>query len=193
MILPHHGKWPVIHETAFIAPSADLIGEVEIGRDSSVWFRTVVRGDVNWIKIGERTNIQDLSICHVTRKTAPLRIGDEVTVGHQVTLHGCTIQNRVLVGMGSVIMDQAVVGEDCIIGARSLVTQGVEIPPGSLVVGSPAKVIRKLKEEEIAFLKKSADNYCRDTAEYRSYVRGPAKLGRDDQDLESLEEMEGIE
>ncbi len=192
MILPHHGKWPEIHETAWIAPSADVIGEVSMGERSSIWFQVVVRGDVNWIKIGARTNIQDHSMLHVTRRKSPLTVGDEVTVGHRVTLHGCTIGNRVLLGMGAIVMDDAVVGDDCIIGAGSLVTQRTVIPSGSLVMGSPAKVVRPLKPEELAFLKQSAENYVGDIREYQTLVRGPKVLGRNDRDLEQLDDLENF-
>lgn len=190
MILPHHGIWPKIHETAFVAPSADVIGDVEIGAESSVWFQVVIRGDVNDIKIGARTNIQDQSCLHVTRRKAPLRIGDDVTVGHRVMLHGCTLGNRILVGMGAIVMDHAVIGDDCIVGAGALVTQGTEVPSGSLVMGSPAKVARPLKPEELAFLKQSAQNYVGDSREYRSYVRGPRRLGSSQADLERLDESD---
>ncbi len=192
MILPHPGKWPEIHETAWIAPSADVIGEVSMGERSSIWFQVVVRGDVNWIKIGARTNIQDHSMLHVTRRKSPLTVGDEVTVGHRVTLHGCTIGNRVLLGMGAIVMDDAVVGDDCIIGAGSLVTQRTVIPSGSLVMGSPAKVVRTLKPEELAFLKQSAENYVGDIREYQTLVRGPKVLGRNDRDLEQLDDLENF-
>ncbi len=192
MILPHHGKWPEIHETAWIAPSADVIGEVSMGERSSIWFQVVVRGDVNWIKIGARTNIQDHSMLHVTRRKSPLTVGDEVTVGHRVTLHGCTIGNRVLLGMGAIVMDDAVVGDDCIIGAGSLVTQRTVIASGSLVMGSPAKVVRTLKPEELAFLKQSAENYVGDIREYQTLVRGPKVLGRNDRDLEQLDDLENF-
>jgi carbonic anhydrase/acetyltransferase-like protein (isoleucine patch superfamily) len=191
VILPHHGKWPQIHETAFVAPSADLVGEVEIG-------------DVNRIRIGRRTNIQDHSLLHVTRPRqaddkgagSPLTIGDDVTVGHRVALHGCTVGNRVLIGMGAIILDDAEIGDDCIIGAGALVTKGTRVPSGSLVMGMPAKVARALKPEELAFLPKSAANYVRDGIEYRGYVRGPERLGaaQADADLTSddiYEEGEG--
>ena len=188
MILPHHGKWPEIHETAFVAPSADVIGEVEIGTHSSVWFQAVIRGDVNWIKIGSRTNIQDHSMLHVTRRKSPLTIGDEVTVGHRVTLHGCKVGNRVLLGMGAILLDDCEIGDDCIIGAGALVTKGTKIPSGSLAMGSPAKVTRPLKPDEIAFLKQSAENYVGDLIEYKAIgVRGPKRLGESNRDLESLE------
>jgi carbonic anhydrase/acetyltransferase-like protein (isoleucine patch superfamily) len=194
VILPHHGKWPQIHETAFVAPSADLVGEVEIGSHSSVWFQVVIRGDVNSIKIGSRTNIQDHSMLHVTRpkqaddagRGSPLVIGDDVTVGHRVTLHGCRVGSRVLIGMGAIILDDAVVGDDCIIGAGALVTKGMVVPPGSLVIGAPAKVKRELTAEELAFLPKSAANYVGDLVEYRALTRGPKRLGADDSDLEGF-------
>ncbi len=159
MIQPFLEIAPEISENVFIADSADVIGDVRIGKESSVWFQTVIRGDVHSIRIGNRTNIQDLSMLHVTRKTHPLTIGNEVTVGHHVTLHGCTIKDRVLVGMGAVILDGAIVGENSIIGAGSLVTQGMEIPPGSLAYGNPARVKRPLKPEELVFLPQSAQNY----------------------------------
>ena len=188
MILPHHGKWPEIHETTFVAPSADIIGEVSIGEKSSVWFQVVIRGDVNWIKIGSRTNIQDHSMLHVTRRKSPLTIGDEVTIGHRVTLHGCTVGNRVLLGMGCIILDDAQIGDDCIVGAGALITKGTIVPAGSLVIGSPAKVSRPLRPEEIAFLKESAENYVGDSREYQGYVRGPGRLGANDRDLEDLDD-----
>jgi carbonic anhydrase/acetyltransferase-like protein (isoleucine patch superfamily) len=190
VILPHHGQWPEIHETAFIAPSADIIGEVAIGEASSVWFQVVIRGDVMPIKIGSRTNIQDHSMLHCTRRKASLAIGDEVTVGHRVMLHGCQVGNRVLIGMGAILMDHVEVGDDCIIGAGALLTQGMKVPPRSLVFGSPAKVVRELKVEEIEFLKKSAENYVGDSREYRSYVQGPTRLGRDDRDLSDMRSLE---
>jgi len=190
VIIPHFGRWPSIHETAFVAPSCDIIGDVKIGAYSSLWFQCVVRGDVNSIVIGDHTNIQDSSTLHVTRKKFPLKVGNEVTVGHRVMLHGCTIGNRVLVGMGSIIMDGAQVGDQCMIGAGSLVTQGKVIPSGSLVLGSPAKVVRPLKEEELKFMVQSAKNYVETAEEYRSLTRGPVRLGEDNQDLEELGEAE---
>jgi carbonic anhydrase/acetyltransferase-like protein (isoleucine patch superfamily) len=184
MINPHHGIWPRIHETAFVAPSADVIGDVEIGDQSSLWFQVVARGDVHRIRIGERTNIQDHSMLHVTREKSPLTIGSDVTVGHRVTLHGCTVGNRVLIGMGAVILDDAEIGDNCIIGAGSLVTRGVKIPAGVLAMGSPAKVVRPLNETELAYLLKSAENYVKDSTQYRTYVRGPKRLGDNQDELD---------
>ena len=184
MIVPYRGKWPKIHETAFVAPSADLIGDIEIGSNSSIWFQCVIRADVNFIRIGNNTNIQDHSMLHVNRGNCPLHIGNHVTVGHRVMLHGCTIGNLVLVGMGVIVLDNADIGDECLIGAGSLVTQRMKIPPRSLVLGSPAKVIRPLNEQELAFLPKSAANYVADGIEYHGYVPGPARLGMNQSDLD---------
>jgi carbonic anhydrase/acetyltransferase-like protein (isoleucine patch superfamily) len=159
MIHSFKDQTPQFPSSVFIGPSAHVIGDVTIGAYSSVWFGTVIRGDVHFIRIGERTNIQDLSVLHVTRKTHPLLIGNEVTVGHHVTLHGCTVLDRVLVGMGAILLDGAEIGEGSIIGAGALVTEGMKVPPGFLAVGVPAKVKRPLTPEESAFLIKSAQNY----------------------------------
>jgi carbonic anhydrase/acetyltransferase-like protein (isoleucine patch superfamily) len=171
MILPHQGINPVIPDSCFIAPSADIIGDVSLGEESSVWFQVVIRGDVNRIRIGARTNIQDGSILHVTRNKkpmigAPLTIGDDVTLGHRVTLHGCTLGNRVLVGMGAVILDAAVIGDDSIVAAGALVTKGKSFPPRSLIQGSPAKAVRELSQEEVDLIAASALNYVGDTRLY---------------------------
>lgn len=166
MILPYLEHHPRIHPSVYVAPSADVIGDVEIGEQSSVWFQVVIRGDVHSIRIGARTNIQDHSMLHVTRRKASLTIGNDVTIGHRVTLHGCTLGDRILVGMGAIIMDGAEIGDDCLIGAGSLVTQGFKAPPGSLVLGSPARVVRAVKDEERAFFKQSALNYVGDAQNY---------------------------
>ena len=168
MILPYRNIMPSIDPTAWIAPSAEVIGDVTIGAESSVWFQSVIRGDVHWIRIGCRTNIQDLSICHVTRQTHSLTIGDDVTVGHRVILHGCTLGNRILVGMGSIIMDAAMIGDDVIIGAGSLVTEQTVIEPGTLAMGSPARVKRRLTPEEREWLKRSAANYVSYRLDYKN-------------------------
>ncbi len=166
MIKAYKGITPTVADSAFIEDTAVIVGDVVIEADSSVWFHSVVRGDVNYIRIGRRTNVQDLSLLHVTHDTYPLILGDDVTVGHHVVLHGCTIQNRVLVGMGAVLMDGVSVGDDCIIGAGALVTEHTKIPPGSLVIGSPARVKRPLRETELAWLKESAENYVRYARDY---------------------------
>lgn len=166
MIKAYKGITPTVADSAFIEDTAVIVGDVVIEADSSVWFHSVVRGDVNYIRIGRRTNVQDLSLLHVTHDTYPLILGDDVTVGHHVVLHGCTIHNRVLVGMGAVLMDGVSVGDDCIIGAGALVTEHTKIPPGSLVIGSPARVKRPLRETELAWLKESAENYVRYARDY---------------------------
>lgn len=167
MIDSFKGIAPHIPANVFVAPSADVIGDVKIGALSSIWFRSVVRGDVHYIRIGEQTNIQDLSMLHVTRKTHPLVIGNEVTIGHNVTLHGCTIQDRVLIGMGAIVLDGAVVSKGSIVGAGSIVTEGTKIPSGVLAFGSPARVKRDLKVEETAFLEESARHYIELAKIYR--------------------------
>jgi carbonic anhydrase/acetyltransferase-like protein (isoleucine patch superfamily) len=166
MIRPFQGITPTVPKTVFVEETALVIGDVVIGEESSVWFHAVIRGDVHYIRIGRRTNIQDLCICHVTHDTHPLILGDDVTVGHHVVLHGCTIQDRVLIGMGAIIMDGAVIGEDCIVGAGALVTEGMVVPPKSLVFGSPAKVRRLVTEQELAWIRESARNYVGYAGQY---------------------------
>jgi len=172
MIRTFQGIKPTIAKSAFIEETAVVIGDVVIGEESSIWFRTVVRGDVNYIRIGHRTNVQDLCLLHVTHDTAPLVIGDEVTIGHNVVLHGCTIKDRVLIGMGAIIMDGAVIGEDSVVGAGALVTEGTIVQPKSLILGSPAKVKRPVTDKELAWIRGSAQNYI---AYARQYMTDPAK------------------
>jgi carbonic anhydrase/acetyltransferase-like protein (isoleucine patch superfamily) len=128
----------------------------------------VIRGDVNYIRIGHRTNVQDLCMLHVTHDTHPLIIGNDVTVGHSVVLHGCTIKDRVLIGMGAIIMDGAVIGEDSVVGAGSLITEETIVPPKSLVIGSPAKIKRSVTDKELAWIRESADNYVKYAGQYVS-------------------------
>ena len=172
MIRAFQGITPTIAASAFIEETAVVIGDVVIGEESSVWFNTVIRGDVNYIRIGNRTNVQDLSVIHVTHDTHPTVLGDDVTVGHHVVLHGCTIKNRVLVGMGAILMDGVMIGEDCIVGAGALVTEGTIVPPKSLILGSPAKVKREVTDEELTWIKESAQNYV---GYARRYLAGPER------------------
>ena len=165
---------PKIGENTWIAPSADVIGEVSCGEECSIWFGCVVRGDVHYIKIGNRVNIQDLSMIHVTHyKKAdrsdgnPTIIGDDVTIGHRVMLHGCTIEDACLIGMSATILDGAVIGKESIVGAGALVTKNKKFPPRSLIMGSPAKVVRELNDEEIAELYASAKRYVDFKSEYQ--------------------------
>ena len=159
LIRPYGGKTPRLHESVFIAETAVVIGDVEIGPDSSVWFGSVLRGDIHWIRIGARTNIQDQSMIHVTGGSHPTLVGDDVTVGHRVTLHGCTIKDRCLIGMGATVLDGAVVGEDSLVGAGAVVPPGMVIPPGKLALGAPARVKRDLAPAEIASFLSSANGY----------------------------------
>src|SRR6267378_8403765 len=149
---------PSIAETAFVAPTASLMGAVVVGEYSSIWYQAAVRADIHFIQIGNRTNIQDGSILHVADQY-PLIIGNEVTCGHRAIVHACSIGDRVLIGMGAIILDGAQIGPDCIIGAQALVTKGSKIPPGSLVIGSPAKVHRSLTNLEITSIALLADKY----------------------------------
>lgn len=159
MLHLYRGQSPQLDESVFRVGSAEIIGDVTIGADSSLWFNVVVRGDVNWIRIGQRTNIQDGSVVHVTHEKHPTRIGDDVTVGHNVTLHGCRIGNRCLIGMGAVVMDAVEIADDVMIAAGALVTPGTKVPSGTLYAGSPARYKRHLSADEIAGLKQSALNY----------------------------------
>ncbi len=166
MLLVFQNKMPHIDSSAYIVESAAVIGDVVIGAESSIWFNAVIRGDVNYIRIGKRTNIQDGCVLHVAREKYPLTIGDEVTVGHNATLHACTIESRCLIGMGATVMDGSTIGENCIVGAGSLVTPSTTIQPGSLVIGAPAKVKRKLTENEIRSILDSASHYVNDIKTY---------------------------
>jgi gamma-carbonic anhydrase len=167
MIMPFLGIEPEYDETNYIAPTASVIGDVVLGREASVWFGASVRGDVNFIRIGEASNIQDNAVVHVTNRTAPTRIGARVTVGHSAVIHGCTIEDDVLIGMGAIILDHAVIGTGSVVGAGALVTMNTRIPPGSLVLGSPAKVVRQLTDDEVASIRQGAENYLRYSAVYR--------------------------
>jgi carbonic anhydrase/acetyltransferase-like protein (isoleucine patch superfamily) len=150
---------PQIGTNVFLAKNATIVGDVKVGHNSSVWFQSVIRGDVSSITIGEDTNIQDGTVVHGTFEKHSTQIGNQVTIGHLCMLHGCTIGNLCLIGMGSILMDGAVISENSIVGAGSLVTENSKFPPGVLILGRPGKVIRNLNSDELAFLKKSADNY----------------------------------
>jgi len=171
-ILSFKGVTPDLGDGVFVADTARVIGDVHLGADASVWFGTVIRGDVNHIRIGARTNVQDLTMIHVTTKRWPTIIGDDVTIGHRAVLHGCTIHDRALIGMGAIVMDGAVVGEEAMVGAGALVTPGTVVPPRTLVVGSPARPARALREEEIAYLPQSARHYVSLAETYRDADHG---------------------
>ena len=171
-IRSYKGITPTYDNSVYIDESSVLVGDISLGKDSSVWPLVAARGDVNYIRIGERTNIQDGSVLHLTRASKsnpdgyPLIIGDDVTVGHKVMLHGCQLGNRILVGMGAIVMDNAIVEDDVIIGGGSLVPPNKRLESGYLYVGSPVKQARPLTEHERAFLKISADNYVQLKDEY---------------------------
>ena len=166
MIKPFKGVIPRIHETAFITDDAIVIGDVDIGEDSSVWFGSILRGDVNYIRIGERTNIQDQTIIHVSSKGFPTIVEDEVTIGHRVTLHACHVERGCLIGIGAILMDGVRIGSQSLVGAGSLLTPGTQIPPRSLVIGSPARVKRELTAEELSSLDRSWRNYVELKSKY---------------------------
>ena len=159
MIREYKNLKPKIGKNVFIAENATVIGDVEIGDDSSVWFGAILRGDVNYIKVGKCTSIQDGTVVHVTNRTHPTLIGNYVTVGHAVKLHGCTIKDNCLIGIGAIILDGAVINENSIVAAGTLVPPGKEFPPNSLIMGFPAKVKRELSLEEIEHLKEHALRY----------------------------------
>ena len=166
VIRTFQGIRPTIPDSCFIEDTAVVIGDVVLGEDCSVWFNAVIRGDVNHIRIGNRTNVQDLCMLHVTHDTHPLIIGNEVTIGHSVVLHGCTIKDRVLVGMGAIVMDGAVIGEDSVVGAGALVVEGTVVPPKSVILGSPGRVRRGVSDAELAWIKESAANYVKYARQY---------------------------
>ncbi len=171
-ILPFKNKVPKINPDCFIAHNSTIIGDVEIDSQSSIWFGTVIRGDVFNIRIGCKTNIQDNSVVHVTTNKYPTLIGNQVTIGHSVTLHGCTIDDNVLVGIGSIIMDKTEIGEWSIIAAGSVVKPGTKIPSGKLWGGLPAKEIRNIDEKEIEWIKELSRNYMDLSKEYTSSNNG---------------------
>lgn len=159
MITSYKGVTPIIAATAFVAPGAYIIGDVHIGEHSSIWFNCVLRGDCYYIRIGEQTNIQDGTVIHVTTERFPTIIGDRVTVGHSAVLHGCTVKDRSLFGIGAIVLDDVVVGEESFIAAGSLVTSGTVIPPRSMVMGAPAKVRRQVTDEEVARIDEHWQHY----------------------------------
>ena len=158
-LFPYLNTFPKLGKNVFLASGVKVIGDVEIGDDSSIWYNSVVRGDVHYIKIGKGTNIQDLSMLHVTNGKFPLNIGDNVTIGHSVTLHGCTLMNLCLIGMGAIVLDGATIEENSMVAAGAVVRQDFIVPSGKLVAGVPAKIIRELTQDEINEFKKSAERY----------------------------------
>ena len=176
MLRPHRGRLPRVHPTAYIDDSAQVIGDVEIGEESSVWMTVVIRGDVHRIRIGCRSNVQDGTIVHVMKDTHATTIGDDVTIGHAAVIHGCTIEDRCLIGMGAILLNGVHVGTGSIVAAGTLLPEGTVVPPGSLVMGAPGKVKRTLGPESAQEIQAYADRYVA----YRlDYMAPPSRQGRD--------------
>jgi len=167
MIHAYRGVMPKVHVSAWIADSADVIGDVELGEESSVWFSTVIRGDVHFIRVGRGTNLQDGTVVHVDRNGTPTILGDYVTVGHAARLHGCHIKSNCLIGIGAVVLDGAVLEEECVVAAGAVVSPGTLVPRGSLLMGAPARVKRSVTEKDLELIYRSAKSYIGLAAEYR--------------------------
>ncbi|CBG40659.1 gamma carbonic anhydrase family protein [Helicobacter mustelae] len=170
-LIPHHSHTPILHPQTYVFNGVHIIGQVEIQKDCSIWFGSVLRGDVHYIQIGQRSNIQDLTTIHVgypdSEGRGYVKIGEDVTIGHNCIIHGCTIEDFVIVGMGSIIMDDAHIGAHSIVGAGSLVTKGKKFPPKSLIMGNPAKFIRELSDQEILSIAESSRHYVELAQSYK--------------------------
>lgn len=164
------GAAPTIAESAWVADSAQVMGDVVLAEDASIWFGVVIRGDTETIRIGRGSNIQDLSVLHADHGM-PLTVGEDVTVGHQVMLHGCTVGDGSLIGIGAVVLNGAKIGKGCLVGAGSLVTEGKEFPDGSMILGSPAKVVRQLTPEQLEGLRQSAQHYVDNARRFRTGLK----------------------
>jgi carbonic anhydrase/acetyltransferase-like protein (isoleucine patch superfamily) len=176
MLRPYKGITPRVHETAYVDTSAQVIGDVEIGEASSIWMNAVVRGDVHWIRIGARSNVQDGSVVHVMNGTHPTVIGDEVTIGHGAVVHGCTLRGRILVGMGAILLNGVDVEEDSIVAAGTLLPEGMRVPARSLVMGVPGKVRRLLTDAEVQSIRVYSERYVGYRLDYMAGVAaGPAR------------------
>jgi carbonic anhydrase/acetyltransferase-like protein (isoleucine patch superfamily) len=176
-VAPYAGRWPVLGPRVFLAPGAHLVGDVEVGEDASFWFHAVARGDVNWIRVGPRTNIQDGAVLHVAHRTHPLVIGAGVVVGHQAVLHGCTVEDGALIGIGARVLDGAVVEAGAQVGAGAVVAPGMRVPAGHLVLGVPARVTRPLTAEEALRIVETSARYVALKEEYR--VAAGAEPGKE--------------
>ena len=170
MIRPFRGVHPRIHSSAFVDPSAQVIGDVELGDEASIWCNCTVRGDIHYIRIGDRSNVQDNSVIHVRNGTHPTILEDQVTIGHSVTLHGCYVERGCLIGIGAILLDDVRIGSYSLIAAGALLAPGTVIPPRSLVMGFPAKVKRDLTDQEVADLDQFWMNYVEYTKEYKTQL-----------------------
>jgi carbonic anhydrase/acetyltransferase-like protein (isoleucine patch superfamily) len=168
MLLTLNGIAPSVDPTAYVQSSAHIVGDVHIGAQSSVWFNAVIRGDGHYVRIGARTNVQDNATIHVTTARNPTLVGDDVTVGHNVVLHGCTVGSRCLIGIGAIVLDRCAIADDCLIGAGALLTPGTSVEPGQLVLGNPARVVRPITDAERQHLVQSAAGYVANAARYRN-------------------------
>ena len=168
MIHAYRGVVPKVHLSAWIADSADVIGDVELGEESSVWFSAVIRGDVNFVRVGRGTNLQDGTVLHVNRNGTPTILEDYVTVGHAARLHGCHVKSNCLVGIGAVVLDGAVLEEECVVAAGAVVSPGTLVPKGSVLMGAPARVKRSVTEKDLEWIYRSAKNYIGLAAEYKA-------------------------
>jgi len=168
MLITHDGHTPEVAATAFVHGSAHVIGRAVIGDHSSVWFGTVVRADIHDIRIGRHTNLQDMTVVHVTRDRFPTLIGNEVTIGHRAVVHGCVIGDRVLIGIGAIVLDGVEIGAESMVAAGALVTPGTKVPSGVVMMGQPAKVVRDLRPEELEHIKRTAQHYADYAANYRA-------------------------
>ena len=166
MIKSFQNKTPHLGKSVFISDTASVIGDVTLGDEVNIWFGAVIRGDMHYIKIGNRTNIQDNAVVHVTTAVSPANVGSSVTVGHGAIIHGCTIENHCMIGMGTIVMDDAVIGEGSLIGAGALVPPNMKVPPKSLVVGMPGKIVRKVTSEEYTMIKERPQEYIELAASY---------------------------
>ena len=167
MIRPYRGATPRVADSSYIDPSAQVIGDVVIGDRSSVWLNVAIRGDVNYIRIGSETSVQDNSVLHVDHDVYPCLVGNRVTVGHSVVLHGCTVEDEALIGIGAIVLNGAKIGRGAVVAAGTLVPEGMEIPPAMLAMGAPARIKRAVTAEEQARFRKNCDNYVRITAVYK--------------------------
>jgi gamma-carbonic anhydrase len=177
-VLPFKGIWPTIGANVFIAPNAFVVGQVTIGDDASLWFNVVVRGDDHWVRIGARTNVQDGTIIHVFKDAHPTDIGSDVTIGHGAILHGCTIADRAMVGIGAIVLDGAVIESDAIVAAGAVVSPGKRVKAGEMWAGCPAKPMRAVRPEELAFMRINVPNYCELGADYLAMRRSLGAAAR---------------
>jgi carbonic anhydrase/acetyltransferase-like protein (isoleucine patch superfamily) len=169
-IYSHRGVRPVLGRDVYVAPNAVVIGDVHLDDESSVWFGTIIRGDVFPIRIGARTNVQDGSVVHVTNGRSATHVGDDVTIGHMALLHGCTVKSGSLIGMGAIVLDDAVIGEECVVAAGALVPPKMVVPPRSMVMGRPAKIVRQLTDQDLAWVVKSGELYVEYARTFRTEV-----------------------